>query len=236
MASTPPASLAEIFGRVARALLAAKDVDETLEQIAGLAVETIDGCDFAAMTIITGRSVDTPAATDDVARAVDAIQYETGEGPCLDAIRERQVFRTDDLATEDRWPAFAHRAEHETGIVSMLSFRLFVEDDTMGALNLYSKREAAFDDDAVAVGAVFASHAAVALSSARHDENMDRAIASRDIIGQAKGILMSNDHLDADAAFDALRSASQRLNRKLVDVATDVTKTGELPTNPDPPR
>lgn len=228
--------LAEVFARAARVLLSADDLEATLEKIVGLAAETIEACDFATLTIIDGRSVSSPAATDDVARAVDAIQYETGEGPCLDAIRERQVFRTGDLGTEARWPAFAHRAREETGVVSMLSFRLFVEEDTLGALNLYSKRAAAFDDDDVAVGAVFAAHAALAWSTARHDEHMEHAIASRDLIGQAKGILMSSEHLTADDAFDALRRASQHLNRKLVDVARDVADTGKLPPHAEPPR
>ncbi|MCU1458195.1 MAG: hypothetical protein JWL73_2287 [Actinomycetia bacterium] len=228
MASDASTALAEVFARVARGLLAADDLQSTLQQITELAVETVAGCDAASITIVKGRQLTTQASTDDLALDVDAIQYETGEGPCLDAIRERQVFRTGDLGTEVRWPHFATRAK-EVGAVSMMSFRLFVEQDTLGALNLLSRHEAAFDDDALAVGAVFASHAAIAMSTARHDADMDIALQSRDLIGQAKGILMASEHVSAEGAFDMLRTSSQNLNRKLLTIAAEVTQTGALP-------
>jgi transcriptional regulator with GAF, ATPase, and Fis domain len=224
----------ETFAEVARALLAEKDVQHTLQRIVDLAVETIDGCDFAGITFMRDSTVSTPAATGDVPVRVDAIQYETGEGPCLDAIREHEVFVTGDLGAEARWPRFSHRAHDETGVTSMLCFRLFVDGDTLGALNLYSKAEDAFDDDARAVGLVFAAHAAVALSSAMHDEQMDEALRSRDVIGQAKGILMAREGLTADQAFEMLRQASQRLNVKLRQLAEEIAYTGE-PPEPAPP-
>ncbi len=99
----------------------------------------------------------------------------------------------------------------------------------MGALNLYSTKPGAFDDTDIALGSVFAAHAAVALSTALHDEQMEEALQSRDVIGQAKGILMAREGITADAAFDTLRRASQRLNVKLRDVADQVTHTGESP-------
>lgn len=217
-----PIELAQAFADVARALLAEQDVPATLDRIARLAVETIDGCDHAGISLIEGRRVSTAGASGDIARQVDALQYESDEGPCLDAIREHETYRVADLRAEERWPHFAHRAASETGIASMLCFRLFAEVNTMGALNLYSKQPDAFDDEAVAVGSVFAAHAAVALSAAQHDEQMRRAIETRDVIGQAKGILMAQQHLSADQAFEILRRASQRMNVKLRDVAERV--------------
>lgn len=230
----PPhkSSNTETFALMARTLLAEEDVQRTLQKIVELAVDTIDGCDHAGISIVHGRTFSTPAATDDVARIVDAIQYEANEGPCLSAIREQEVFQTGDLGSETRWPNFAHRAQTETGITSMLSFRLFVEADILGALNLYSASPDAFDDDARSVGSVFAAHAAVALSSALHDEQMDEALASRDIIGQAKGVIMAREGVNADEAFDMLRRASQRLNVKLRQLAEDIARTG---VNPLPP-
>ncbi len=183
--------LAETFAEVARVLLAEDDADATMNRISRLAVETIEGCDHAGITLVEGRNVSTAGASDEVPTIVDAIQYETDEGPCLNAIRVHETFKSDDLAAEERWAKFSHRAAQETGVRSMLSFRLFVEEDTMGALNLYSKQRDAFDDEELAVGSVFATHAAVALSSARHDEHMQEAVQSRDLIGQAKGILMA---------------------------------------------
>lgn len=220
---------ADAFAEMARALLAEEDVQATLQKICDLAVETIDGCDHAGISFLKGRKVETPAASDDVPRMVDAIQYEVGEGPCLDAIREHEVFQTGDLGRESRWPQFASRAQRETGITSMLSFRLFVEGDTLGALNLHSKAADAFGEESRTVGLVFAAHAAVALSSAIHDEQMEEALQSRDLIGQAKGILMAREGITADQAFDMLRRASQRLNVKLRDVAGGVVDRSALP-------
>lgn len=117
----------------------------------------------------------TPAASDDVPAKVDAIQCEVGEGPCLDAIREHDVFQTDDLANEARWPDFARRAAAESGVASMLAFRLFLEADTMGALNLFSRDTAAFDAEDRAVGSIFGAHAAVALSAATNRTRWRRA-------------------------------------------------------------
>ena len=214
--------LAETFADVARALVDEDGVQATLRKITTLAVETIDGCHHAGVSLIEGRKISTPAASDDVPVQVDAIQYETDQGPCLDAIREHETFRIDDLATEDRWPGFSKRAAEETGVVSMLSFRLFAQGDTMGALNLYSKQPSAFDDEALAVGSVFATHAAVALAGAQQDEQMHKALQGRDVIGQAKGILMAQQNVTADEAFDILRRASQRMNIKLRELAERV--------------
>lgn len=224
----------EVFAAMARTLLAQGDVQETLQRIVELAVQTIDGCDHAGITLLHGRKLTTPAASDGVPGAVDAIQYGTGEGPCLDAIREHEVFRTGDLSRETRWPSFASRTYRETGITSMIGFRLFVAGDTLGSLNLYSKEVDAFDDQAHAAGVVFAAHAAMALSTALHDEQMDQALASRDVIGQAKGILMAREGVTAEAAFDMLRRASQRLNVKLLKLAEDVARSGLTPPSPPP--
>src|SRR3954468_11784489 len=109
-----------------------------------LAVSTIRGCDHAGVSIVErDGEIDTPAASEDVPRHVDELQYESNEGPCLDAIREHAVFQTDALRAERRWPNFRTRATRETGVRSVLSFRLVVDQDAVGALNLYSKRTSA---------------------------------------------------------------------------------------------
>jgi transcriptional regulator with GAF, ATPase, and Fis domain len=227
--SSPGGGSADAFAEIARSLLAERDVQHTLQKICDLAVETIDGCDHAGISFLRGKKVDTPAASDDVPRHVDLIQYEVGEGPCLDAIRDHEVFQTGDLGRERRWPHFAARAQRETGISSMLCFRLFVAGDTLGALNLQSKAANAFGDESRRVGLVFAAHAAVALSNAIHGEQMEEALQSRDLIGQAKGILMVREGVSAEKAFDMLRRASQRLNIKLRDVAGGVVERSGPP-------
>ena len=222
--------LAEIFASVARELQAeGPSVQATLDRMVDLAVETIDGCDHAGISLVEGRKITTPAATDDIPVQVDAIQYEVDEGPCLDAIREHEVFQTDDLASERRWPKFSERAARETNVVSMLTYRLFVEENTLGGLNLYSASKAGFDADDRVVGSVFAAHAAVALSAAVKQQQMEEALQSRDVIGQAKGILMARQDVTAEEAFDMLRRASQRLNLKLREVAERVAANEKPP-------
>ena len=148
----PDLVLARAFAEIARTLLAEETLPATLAKICGLAVITIDGCNHAGITVVQGRKLTTEGASDDVPERVDLIQYEVNEGPCLDAIREHEVFRSDDLAQERRWPEFAGRAVEESGVHSMMGLRLFAEGDTMGSLNLYSRQIGAFDDKALEVG------------------------------------------------------------------------------------
>ncbi len=220
---------AEMFGDIARLLAGHGKLQVTLDTIVALAVEHLDACEFAGISFVEGRDITSPASSNDVPQIVAAIQSEVDEGPCLDAIREHEVFQTGDLAAEDRWPRFATRANEETGICSILSIRLFLEEDTMGALNLYSRARDAFDETDVAMGAVFAAHAAVALAATRREGNLERKAESRDLIGQAKGILMARSGLDDDEAFDLLRRASQRQNLKLVAVADQIVHPGGPP-------
>jgi putative methionine-R-sulfoxide reductase with GAF domain len=215
-------ALAEVFAEVARDLLAEDTVEDTLRTICSLAVETVEGCEHAGVWLLRGAVFETPASTGDVPRVVGLVQSETGEGPCVDALRDHAAVHVDDLATDDRWPAFTPRAVDRTGVRSILSCRLFVESDTIGALSLYSTRPGAFDEEAVRYGVVFAAHAAMALSGAQRLEGQEIAIRSRDVIGQAKGILMARQGVSEDRAFDMLRRASQRLNVKLRDVAERV--------------
>lgn len=165
--------LADVMAAAARALQAEEGPQRTLQKFTELAVEGVEGCDYAGVSMVYGDRITTPAATDDVPVDVDRLQYETGQGPCLDAIRHHEVFRTGDLREEDRWPDFATRATQETGVRSMLAVRLFLAEDTLGSLNLYSKRPDAFTDDSIIVARLLATQAAVAVSAARESERAD---------------------------------------------------------------
>jgi GAF domain-containing protein len=216
----PELELAEVLGEVARVLAIERhDPERTYRRICVLAAQTLEGCESAGMSLVRGRSIQSLAGTDQVPEDMDRFQQEAGQGPCMDAIRGKAVFSTGRVSQEQRWPEFTRRARNATGIESILSFRLFVEEDTMGALNLYSTKVDAFDDHDQAVGAVFAAHAAVAMQAARREEDLERMAATRDIIGQAKGMLMAREGVDEEQAFEMLRRASQRLNVKLRDVA-----------------
>jgi transcriptional regulator with GAF, ATPase, and Fis domain len=236
MTESGRSDLAEVFADIARELHAAESVEKTNNLVTEAAVATVDGCDHAAISIVRRRGgVETVAATDAVPPKVDALQYATGEGPCLGAMADHEIYLIDDLATDRRWPAFSGRAAEETGVRSMLSLRLFVQDDTIGALNLYSRRPAAFDEHSSAVGAVLAAHAAIAMSSAREHERVDdleTALQSSREIGMALGVLMGRGNMTQDQAFTLLRRASQQLHRKLREIAAEVVDTGQLPERP----
>src|SRR5659263_702757 len=165
---------ADAMADVARALQAEAGPQHTLQRMVDLAVTTVTGCDYAAVSFFAPDRIYTPAASHPVALQVDLIQYDTDQGPCLSAIRDQDMYTTGDLRTEERWPAFATRATTARGIRSMLSLRLFVEGDNLGALNMYSRQPDAFDEDSIAVGRQFVAHAAIALSDALESERSER--------------------------------------------------------------
>ena len=210
--------LAQTFSQIARILIAEADPQATLQRIVSLAVKTIESCEHAGISVVEGKIVTSPASSDEVPAIVDRIQSETGEGPCVDAIREHQVFQTGNLSEERRWPMFTRRAIAESGIESVLSLRLFA-NETMGSLNLYSTQIDAFDDRDVAVATVFAAHAAVAWSTSQAIENLKVGLVTRQLVGQAVGLLMVRQNMSDSDALDALKRASQRLNIKLREVA-----------------
>jgi len=204
------------------------DVDATLAAITAASVRTVPGAEWASISLVTGRRVTPRGATSDLAAEIDTLQTEYDEGPCLDALREHDTVHVDDFATEQRWPRFAAEAARR-GAGSLLSFQLFTEGDNLGALNLYAGGPHSFGEESLAVGHIFAAHAAIALSAARQEQNLRRTIDNRDLIGQAKGILMERYRLSAPRAFELLVRASTHTNRKLFDIADELTRTGALP-------
>ncbi|MYW94174.1 GAF and ANTAR domain-containing protein [Amycolatopsis rubida] len=213
-------TLSETLGAIARTLQAEPDVDATLAAIVKAAVDHVEGAEFAGISLLErGRAIRTVAPTEEVVTEIDAVQYRTQQGPCVDAIADHHVYRTGDLAAEDRWPDFAPVAA-EFGARSMLSYRLFVTDTTLGALNLYSREQEAFSGQTEDDGRMFATHAAIALVGAQTEADLRAALEHRDVIGMAKGILMQRHDLDDEIrAFRVLVEASQNSNMKLHRVA-----------------
>jgi len=224
------------FAALARSLAAEPTARATLQHIVDFAAGNIAGCDGAGILLVHNGRIESGSWSSDLVREVEQREYELSEGPCVDAIWEQPVFESADLRDcVGQWPRFAPLAI-AAGIESMLGFRLFAAEDTIGSLNLYSRSRAAFDDASRATGAVLAAHAALALVGARlHDRDLavisglNDALATRDEIGQAKGILMATRKIDAGAAFDVLVRASQQRNVKLSALAREVARTGELP-------
>ncbi len=222
--------LAETFAEISRVLLAEPDVQRTLDRMCELLVKTVEGCNHAVVTLVGKNLLESPAASDDIGPAVDAIQLEVDEGPCVDAIREHRTVVTDDLASETRWPQFSRRAVETTGVRSMLAFRMFVAGDTLGSLNLYSRQPRAFTDDSLAVGTIFAAHASVALRAAQTKEDLARlreVVEARELVAQAKGILMGRQGISSQAATDILCRGAERLKIELRELARRVVQGEE---------
>ncbi len=223
-------ALAVRLGALARALQQPVDPERTLHEIVRGAVALIPGCDEASISVVIGRAeVSSHAASGELPRVVDRLQEGLGQGPCLDAAYQHETVRVSDLAADPRWPLFTAAAV-AAGAAGMLSFQLYVEGDDLGALNLFSRTPGAFDDASEHVGLLFAAHAAVAYAAVREREGLTRAVATRQLIGQAQGILMERYRLGADDAFALLVRASQHRNVKLRDVAEGLIRSGALET------
>lgn len=226
--TAPGQSLADQLSELARTLEKQPDLQTTLDTIVRSAVTTVPGATDASISQIQRRrEVKTLAAVGELARSVDHAQYDLGEGPCLDTLYEQETVRLSDLGAEDRWPQFVARAR-ELGVGSMLAVQLFVEGEDLGALNLVSRQSQAFDDESEYVALLFASHAAVAMSGERTRGHLKAAMTTREVIGQAQGILMERFKVTGEVAFHMLIVASQNSNRKLRDVADDLVSTGHL--------
>jgi ANTAR domain/GAF domain len=234
--------LADEFAAIGARLRTSCEVDEVLAELARAAVRLIPHAEHAATSRRDRQGFVTVGATSDIPLQVDRIQYELGHGPCVDAILDRNLFNVGDLRTDERWPDFGRQAAESTGILSMLSFRLFFEDtgtaELLAGLNLYATKPNAFDEVDETVTALIATHGALAISAAeqrRRADGLATALQSNRDIGAALGVLMARLLVTREQAFDLMRIASQRSNRKLRDIAQDVLDSGTLHI-PDPPQ
>jgi transcriptional regulator with GAF, ATPase, and Fis domain len=227
---TGRASLAERMSRVARDLQDAPDPAATIRAAAILAEANVRGCDAAALSMIErhGR-IETQAYTDEIALGGDLLQYTLGEGPCLTAVWEERVVHSTDLAADPRWPAWGPRVASQYGVHSILCFQLFNRADALGALNLYSRRRAGFDEQDLDDGLALSTHIAIAVTVAQKTDQLTRALDSRTLIGQAVGVVMERYQLDATAAFQVLARISSETNSKILEIARELIDTGRLP-------
>ncbi|GAA1482325.1 GAF and ANTAR domain-containing protein [Gordonia sinesedis] len=202
-----------------------EDTNAVLLAISQAAVDTIPGAEYASVTMVTKGEIATPVAVGAPALKCDELQQELGEGPCVRAAVSDETIWVDDMRTETRWPRFADGAAG-IGINSMVCFCLYIDGNDFGALNLHSALVDGFDAEARSMGELFAAHAAIAFAAVREREQLRMALSSRDLIGQAKGMIMERYRIDADAAFRLLARLSQDSNTKLVEVARQVIAAG----------
>jgi GAF domain-containing protein len=213
------------FAQLGRIDLADNDLAGVLGQVAELARAAIPGAVAVGVTLVQAGVAGTAAYTGDIALSLDERQYDAGFGPCLNAAADHGINIITDTRDEDRWTAFAAAAV-DVGVLSTLSVGIPIRDSVTGALNIYAGRSHAFDDDAVALARTFAGYAAVAIANAHLyettaalAEQMSEAMRTRAVIEQAKGILIAQQHVSPDVAFNMLSQASQTANRKLRDIA-----------------
>lgn len=230
----PTADLIVTFVHRARALFSAGGAEATLQAVLDLALATIEGCDSAGIFVLQDGRVTTPVTSGPRAEQVETSQIRAQSGPGLDVLAHGAPVFIEDLAVDTRWPAFTKEAA-ATGVRSLFALPL-AADGTLGALNLYACYPAAFGAVDRAKGLVLAGLAGIALSLAqardddiRQAENLRNALSTRELVGQAQGILMERERITAEQAFDILRRASQHLNVKLREVAQDLVDTGERP-------
>jgi hypothetical protein len=212
---------AAAFARISQQLLAQPKAEHTLQEVVELAVESIDGCDYAGITMRRNHKVDTPAASDPLVNQLDGWQYELREGPCLDAVFVDDVYVIEDMNSEDRWPNWAPRAA-SVGVQSVLSVRLATPEHVVGGLNLYSKAIFAYNEDQILTASIYAAHAANAIAANGEISGLQTALQTRHAIGMAQGLLMQRYQLSENQAFEFLRRISQDANVKLHDVAAKV--------------
>ena len=227
-------SLSALHQELARVVLVDRELHEVLTEIVQTSRRAINGAEATSITLIRDERGYTAAYDGQLAMDADELQYQRGYGPCLDAGRSGELFLVTDMSAEERWPDYAAHAT-ALGVGSSLSVPLPFQGATIGALNNYARRPGAFGDSDVRLGEEVAAFVAIAVANAEAaaratDDlaNMRRAMASRSVIEQAKGILMERYKITSDPAFTLLTHSSQRSNVKLRDVADELTSTGVL--------
>jgi GAF domain-containing protein len=223
----------DLLRELSRVVLVGRTLTEVLTDITAIAARGIPGAEATSITLLRDEKAFTAAHSGEMALAADELQYEHGYGPCMDAGRGGVLLRVDDVSTETRWPDYVAHVRETTAVRSSLSVPLPYQGSSIGALNNYSTKPGAFASpeslragtdvaEVIAVAVVNADAHAQLFDQAR---NMRLAMESRSTIEQAKGVLMAQRHVDAEQAFEILREASQRYNRKLRDIAFGIVES-----------
>jgi GAF domain-containing protein len=225
--------IAETFvaiGTLARALhVEDARLQPTLDAITAHAAAAHPAAKDAGLILLIGGKLIPQATTGRAPQLLDVKQQETGQGPCIEAAREQTLICVNDLRQDPRWPELSAEA-HVWGVSSMLCAPLWINQQTLGALTLYSAQPGAFSKHDQGIVDLFATLAALALAEAQRTDHLRTALIHRDVIGQAKGIVMERYKVNSDAAFGTLARISQDQNIKLHEVARQIVETRKLPS------
>lgn len=203
-------------------------VDERLEAVVQSAPLTVPGFDVASVSFGSRNgSIETRAATSELAEELDQLQYKFNQGPCVEAFMQGGMVLVPALRQEKRWPDYVGRAS-EAGVTSQMGIYLGHKGKVHAGLNLYGLSHEGIDPEAPGVASLFATHAALALGWAQVRADLDRALATRKVIGQALGLLMERYRIDEEKAFAFLIRVSSTGNVKLREVAQELVDQAEL--------
>jgi GAF domain-containing protein len=219
--------VASALARAARTINRPRTLEETLETIVAATRTSIPGFDHAGISVThRNGTIETSAATGPLVWELDQIQYELDEGPCMEAMREGPIVTAPDLRHDQRWPKYVPAAL-ERGVKAQLAVQLYVDEQTLGGLNLYSTESEIIDDQAPMVAELFATHAALALGRARRESQLSEAIETRQTVGIAIGLTMGRYRIDQTRAFEFLARASSTSNIKVRDLAQEIIGKAE---------
>jgi ANTAR domain/GAF domain len=216
---------AEMFRQLAELVYASDDFGAVYDAIVHAAPSLVEGCDHASLMLTRNGRLTTVAASDEVAAQIDSFERELGDGPCIDAIANADVYHDADLTDGSPWPRLHGRVLAQTPVRGMAGFQLRSGDDHAGALNVFSDREDRLTEASVHQGMVLASFVTVTLLAAAERQSarsLRAGLQSNREIGKAMGLMMAFHKIGDEEAFAMLRSTSQDLNIKLVDVARQV--------------
>jgi GAF domain-containing protein len=207
---------------------ATTDAATRIAELAEHAAAELPGADYANVTMTADHGdLGGPVATHPWAARIDAIQRRHREGPCLSSAWQHHTVHVKDLESDTRWPKFRAEALDSTPVRSIMGFELFANGTSIGALNVFAERPNAFDERTRKLGALFAAHVALVWDAARRESQFQEALASRDIIGQAKGMIMERYAMNANQAFDMLRQLSHDSNVALAEVAGKIVDAAQ---------
>ncbi len=223
-----PAELSSALAQMAGLVLSRETVDTAVELVTTLAEATIDGTTGAGVTIVDEHGKRSRAASNQLVEQADALQYEFDEGPCLTAWRTRQLVRIDDTDSDSRWPSW-NSAAARLGVRAVLSVALTVDEESVGAIKVYSDQPANYGEHDEQVMSLFAAQAAILLANTqslqqarRLSRQLTDALRGRDAIVRATGVLLARGAADQDAAFVALTDAATCSGRTVQQLAREL--------------
>lgn len=217
--------IAHALTEAAKLMNAPPTLEETLDAISHAALSTVPGFTHVGISI-THRdgTIETKSATDQLVWELDEVQYELREGPCYDSIRGCGITVVPHARRDQRWPRYMPEAV-KRGLRAQLAVGLYSDRDSLGGLNLYSTESEEIEEDAIGIAELFAAQAAIALGRSRQEFQLNEALESRKVIGQALGLIMQKYEMNEDRAFQFLIRASSTSNTRVRDVAAELVRT-----------